>query len=383
MKLLNKFNFKTVQLFVFFLIFGFLFNNCNIQKQKVINIGVLLPLTGDIAVYGQSSKMGMEIAYEEFDKDLSNNNKINVIYEDEKGLAKDAVNAIKKLISTDKTPVVLGGISSTVALSIAPIAEQNKTVLMCPFASSPLITNAGDYIFRIMPSDAFQAELLPKWLEELKYTKVAIIYVKNDWGESLKNAFTESFKASGGTIVFEESINEGSKDLKNIVAKLNKVKQEIDAIFAPTYPEEGGLLLKQIKESGIDLPVFGGDTWANDLIIKTAGKSAEGVKFLAPMQYEGNEYIEFKDKFRLKFNKDPDLPASAGYDAMKIILYCIKNIINEGKEVSGENIKMCLYQIKDFKGATGSTTFDNHGDVISKQFSRRSIKDGKIIYVER
>lgn len=353
-----------------------IFFNCE-KNQQNLKIGIVLPLTGDIAPYGQSSKMGMNIAINE---DRSSNNKLKITYlfEDGVGNSRASVNAIKKLINVDQVPIVLGGLASSIALAMSPIAEESHTVLMCPFASSPKITNAGDYIFRIMPSDAFQAALLPKWFDELGYKNVGIIYVQNDWGESLKSQFIQNFEELGGKIVFEESCIEGSKDVRNIVAKLISNKGKIDALFLPTYPEEGGLLLKQIKEAGINIPIFGGDTWANDLLVKIAGEAAEGVRFLAPMQYEGKEYQMFREKYSEQYQKEPDLPAAAGYDAMKVILYCIGNLQKEGHVITADAVKNSLYKVSGFHGATGITTFDKNGDVISKEFARRIIKNGKI-----
>lgn len=354
------------------------------KKGESLNIGVILPLTGDYAPYGQSSKRGMEVALTDLpDGGMIGGFTVKTIFEDDKGQAKDAVTAARKMLDIDRCPVILGGLASSVALATAPIAEQSRAVLMCVFASSPKITSAGDYVFRIMPSDAFQGALLPTWLFELNIKRVATVYVNNDWGVSLKNAFNLAFLEGGGSIVLEEGISEQARDVRNIVAKIKNIESQIDAIFLPTYPEEGGLLLRQIKEARIVQPIFGGDTWANDLLVKVAGQAADGVRFLAPMQYEGPEMSEFLAKYKSKYGLEPDLPASAGYDSMKVILYAVDSLVKKGQEISGENIKTILYTIEDFMGATGRTSFDSNGDVISKEFSRRTIKSGQIESVQK
>lgn len=350
---------------------------CQKEDKDVIKIGAILPLTGDISVYGISSKQGMEIAIEEYKDSLKSN--LVITFEDDKGEAKHAINAIQKLISIDKVSAVVGGVSSACAIAMGSISEKNKTVLMIPFASSPSITDLGDYIFRIMPSDAYQAELLPKWLKELNYKKVAIISVNNEWGDALKRKFKEEFLRLGGTIVFEESLNEGVKDAKSVVIKLKKIVDSCDALFLPTYPQEGATFIKQMKEFNINIPIFGGDTWANELLIKLGGSSVENVLFLAPINYDGDEFTIFEKKYKNKYTKSPDLPATAGYDAMKVILHVVKYLKTNNIELNSDNIRKELYSIKNFRGATGITTFNSYGDVVGKAFSRRTIKNGKII----
>jgi branched-chain amino acid transport system substrate-binding protein len=167
------------------------------------------------------------------------------------------------------------------------------------------------------------------------------------------------------------------------LSKVINIRKNCDALFLPTYPEEGAALLKQLKEYNINLPVFGGDTWANNLLISLGGTSVENVRFLAPMQYEGLEFQSFEKKYHIKFGTEPDLPASAGYDAMKLILKCLKDLKASNQNITGDNLKALLYKIQNFKGATGITTFDSNGDVISKEFSRRTIIDGNIVTTDK
>ena len=229
-----------------------------------------------------------------------------------------------------------------------------------------------------MPSDAYQASLMPVWLNEFNYKKIAVIYEKNDWGVALKDEFSKDIKSINGEIVFLESIDENQKDFKNVISKLMKVVDQCDAIYIPVYTVEGGLLIKQLKEFKIHKPIFGADMFANQLLLDTGGDAVEGVMFLAPSQYTGPEYSKFAESYKTKFNKEPDLSVCAGFDAMSIIMLALKDLINEGKEITTDNIKSYLYSSIDFGGATGKTKFDKNGDPVSKTFARRIIKDGKI-----
>jgi len=359
------------------------FSSCQQKKQSNQTIiGVIVPLTGDVSVFGISCQNAMKIIVEQ-EKEFLEKNNIKVIYEDEKGSTKDALNALNKLIASDNSIVNIAGGSSASVLAMAPFTEKNNRILLASFASSPLITYAGDNVFRIMPSDAYQASLLPMWMKEFNYKRIGVIYEKNDWGLALKDAFIKDFKAGGGEIVFLESIEENQKDYKNVITKLKKEINTCDAIFLPVYTVEGGLLIKQIKEFKINKPIFGGDMFANQLLIETGGKAAEGVMFMAPSQYKGKEYMEFEQKYMAKYNKEPDLPASAGYDALSITLLSMKELVKGNKPITADNLKAFFYNNVDFWGATGNTKFDKNGDPVSKTFARRIIKDGKIVEYQK
>lgn len=356
--------------------------SCGKQKVESINVGVLLPLTGDIAVYGQTAKNGMEIALGE-DKGFIEQNHIKVIYEDEKNETKTAVNAVNKLISVDNCKVLLEGGSSSCVLAIAPVAQNNQRILLATFASSPMITDAGDYVFRIMPSDAFQASLLPIWIKEFNYKKIAIIYQKNDWGLALREKFKEIWIKEGRDITFDEGVENQQKEFRSLISKLKAKAKDSDALFLPVYPIEAGNLLKQLYESKVTLPIFGADMFENQELLKIAGKAADGAKFLAPMPYHGEEYKSFALIYKSKYNVDPDLPACAGYDAMKTVLLCMKMLNSDKKEISSENIKTYLYDKINFVGATGRVKFDTNGDPDSKTFSRRVVENGKIVELQQ
>lgn len=130
-----------------------------IQTKKEpgeIKIGAILPLTGDSALYGESIKKGIDLAVEQINSEEGvKGRKVTVIYEDSKAVPSVGVASFQKLISIHRVPVVIGDAVSSVTLAIAPIAEKNKVVILSPLSSAPAITEAGDFIFRNVPSDLF------------------------------------------------------------------------------------------------------------------------------------------------------------------------------------------------------------------------------------
>ncbi|MCD4747683.1 MAG: penicillin-binding protein activator [Bacteroidales bacterium] len=355
-----------------FLIVVFFIASCCNQKKEVYKIGAILPLSGDVAVYGKNLQNGINLAFDEYILKNPNAKKIELIYEDSKADPKIAVNAFTKLTSINKCNLILGGFSSSEVLSMAPIAERNKVVLISPTASSPKITYAGEYIFRTTPSDNFDGEIMAKFaFKELQLKNVALLYVNNDYGLGISKVFKIKFEELGGNIVAESSFEIGSEDFKTHLLAIKNAKPDGLYIIASS---EIGNVLKQKTELAMDFKVFTVGLAENPNVINIAGKGADSVYYSYPAyQIESSDSIvsKFVSDYMEKYGIVPDVLGAYGYDLMNIVFEAI-----EGNYENSDKIKNALYSIKDFPGVTGNTTFDNNGD-ISKTAGIKMILDGE------
>ena len=202
---------------------------------NIIKIGAILPLTGDLAKYGTSGKNAITIAYDDF---LSKNkNNVQIIFEDDKGKPNSAITAINKLTSIDKVNLIIGAMPSSNTLAIAPIAEKNGVVLISPTSTASEITNAGDYIFRVCVSDKLEGKAMADYIvDNIKFNKIGVLYINNDYGVGLKNDFRNGLLFKGKGIKSEESYNAGCTDFKTIITKLAVSK--IDILYIVAYKEQ-------------------------------------------------------------------------------------------------------------------------------------------------
>jgi branched-chain amino acid transport system substrate-binding protein len=173
------------------------------QLNGAVKIGVVLPLTGDAAVYGKALKNGIELALEESKKDKGV--PVKLIYEDDKYVPKDSVSAVRKLISLDKVPVIIGGAGSSTAEPVTAICNRNKVVLLSPCATAPSLSNAVPYFFRMWPSDTYDGTIMADVAyNKLNAQRVDILYVNAPYGQGISQVFTEQFEKDVQAV---ESIN--------------------------------------------------------------------------------------------------------------------------------------------------------------------------------
>jgi len=224
-----------------------------------------------------------------------------------------------------------------------------------------------------MPSDSFQSRILANWIISDDHRKIAILYINNAWGKGVTEEFIRIYKTLGGSIAAKEACKEGDRDFRVQLVKIREVKPS--ALFCPTMPKEGGIILKQIKELGINLPIYGADAWSVDELINEARNAAEGVMYTYPAQFVGKEYQAFLSVYKEKYGDNPDVNAAGAYDAVKILAMCMSKVLRKGLLLTGDNIREELEVVKNYMGATGNTTFDENGDSIGKSFDKMIISN--------
>ena len=349
------------------------------EEKKGIKIGVITPLSGASAKYGEDIKRGYDMAVEEINENGGiKGRKIKLTYEDSEGKPEKAVSAAQKLINQDKVIAILGALWSSPTLAVAPIAEKNKVVLLSSGSSSPEITKAGDYIFRNEISDELGATEGAKHYYNLGYKKIAGFYVNNDYGVGYRDITRRIYVELGGTVTISEMFEQDATDFRTQLLKIKDT--EPDAILIVSY-KEAILILKQMEELGIKKQVLGSTLFEDAEIVEKLGKTADGVIYVYygtfDPESEDRIVVDFLNKFRSKYKIDPGYYAPIGYDAANIL----GSAMQKGG-FSSEGIKTALYSTRDFPGISGSTSFDQNGDVI-KPVVLKTINKGKFVKYER
>ena len=352
------------------------FLSCAKKEVKYIKIGVVVFLTGDAAQYGKWVKNGLEIAKEEINQGGGiNGEQIKLIYEDDQTSSKMAVSAINKLINVDKVPVIIGGVTSSSFLAMAPIAELKKVVLFSPCSSSPDITKTGDYIFRNWPSDTFEGKSMAEFAyKRLGVRTCSILAINNDYGVGVKNVFQKELGALGGKILSDETFDQGKTDFRNQILKLKNLNPQ--TIYMPGHAREVAHIIKQMKELNFNSIILGSVTFESPEIFEIAGSSAEGAFYTAPSFDPNSEDTlvrSFQERYYKLYGEKAEVFAAHAYDALKLIVFSIE----KGGYVS-DGIKNALYSIKNYPGVSGMTSFDENGDV-NKPSIIKTVKGNKFV----
>ncbi|PIT92175.1 MAG: hypothetical protein COU08_03770 [Candidatus Harrisonbacteria bacterium CG10_big_fil_rev_8_21_14_0_10_42_17] len=336
------------------------------EAGKIVKVGFMGPLTGDVASYGESIRRAVEFAQKEFRTDM-----IELVYEDSHCDEKDAVNAINKLINIDGVVAIIGEVCSEATLAIAPIAEKAGVVLMSPASTNPSISKAGEYIFRTIPSDALQGDFGAKLVAQKRFKKLAILYSNEEYGLGFNNVLIKSFEEAGGEVVASEVFDRGATDLRT---QLNNIKNaKADALYIiSNSPDSTIAALKQVKELKLELALFGSEGLKNQDILEAAKEEAEG---LVVTSVSGGT-SSFVKRLEREYGKAPGPFAAQGYDAF----LALASVIHSGAH-SGSEIKDGLNTIT-FEGASGMVKFDEAGDVAGN-YDVFVVQNGKFVFASQ
>jgi branched-chain amino acid transport system substrate-binding protein len=345
-----------------------------------ILIGEYGSLTGSTATFGISTRNGIDIAVDEINKAGGILGKqVRVIVEDDQGLAAEAQTVVTKLITVDKVVAVLGEVASSNSIAAAPVAQQNGIPMISPSSTNPEVTRKGDFIFRVCFLDPFQGYVMAKFTANtLKLTKVAVFReISSDYSVGLANAFIENFTKMGGTIVADESYKTGDVDFN---AQLTSIKAKSpQAIFVPGYYTEVGLIARQTKKQGLNVPLLGGDGWDSPKLTEVGGKDLDGSFFSNHYAVEDPSPAaqKFLAAYKARFNAVPDALAGLGYDSAMVLFAAIQR----AGSTEGMKIRDAIAQTKDFAGVTGTITLNSERNA-DKPAVVLEIKEGKFIYRE-
>src|SRR3989344_1481996 len=347
-----------------------LLNKSPEKETGPIKIGFMGPFTGDLANIGKNAQAAVQIAEEEINAGGGILGRtLEVVYEDDQCTVAPGANAVSKLINTDKVVAILGATCSGATLAAAPVAEAAGIPMLSYCSTAPAVSDAGDYIFRNVPSDNFQATFGANYLVGKGLKNVALVYIKNDWGLGLKDALKSALAAAGGTLVAEESYDPTSKDLRSQMTKVRDATP--DAVYFVGYTDGTIAGLKQAKELGVTAPLFGADAWDDSKIWSSLGGAGEGAMYTL---VGTNSSDEFKQKMQAKLGA-PDLIycSNYAYDGLKILA---KSIERAGA-TDGEKVKDALYKTEYAGGVSSDEIkFDANGDPTDANYSIKLIKGG-------
>ncbi|TWI56771.1 amino acid/amide ABC transporter substrate-binding protein (HAAT family) [Pseudomonas duriflava] len=315
--------------------------------DDTIKIGVIQPLTGSVAYNGAADINGSKLAVEERNKAGGVLGKpIELVIEDGQCSPANSVNAAEKLIQKDKVVALSGAFCSSATAAIMPVAQKYKLPLLTGVSSKADLTEKNNpYFFRSAETDALLAQAFAKILaENLKLKKVAYIGVNDDWGRGGVEEFSKDLSAHGIETAMTEYFDHGATDFYTLLAKLRT--SGADGVFIAAETQDGSILVKQLKEFGIDMKVFGVGSWATADFINLVGDAAEGIYAAVPYAatLPGERNQTFVQAYQAQYKQAPDKYAAAGYNATNILMDAIQRAGSTDAEQIREALKATNYQ---------------------------------------
>jgi branched-chain amino acid transport system substrate-binding protein len=332
-------------------------NNARIGRSKAYNIAVSAP----IATEETSAKeilRGVAQAQSTINQRGGINHvPLKVVIVNDNNDPQTAEQVAQELVKNQDILGVVGHFSSGMTLASAPIYQKNKLVVISPTSTSVEISNAGDYIFRTVPSDRFTSSALAKYfLDRLKLHQAAIIYnSQSAYSRSLHETFSTDIASNGGKVVKEVDLAENNFNSAESLTSVKEQKAEALVLLNDSTTVDRAYLLMQLNNR--KLPLLGGDSLYRPQTLQIAGKTAQGLVVAVPWHTLSSPNTEFPAAAYRLWGGDVNWRTAMAYDATQALAKGL------AKNPSRSGIQATLSQPSfNVSGASGSIKFLKSGD---------------------
>ena len=346
-------------------------------EAGTLKVGVLAPLTGSVAEYGNAVNNGIVQFVEELNaKGGVNGKQIELVTYDEEGDPVKAVTGYNSLV--DQGVVAIIG-DVTTAPTVAVVAESQgdgmpmitasatARTVTCQMNADGTVAKVYENMFRSCFIDPFQGNKMAAFaVEQLNAKTAAVLYnVGSDYSAGCAQSFQETAQAKGLELVAVESYADGAVDfqsqLTNIAAK------SPDVLFGPDYYSVVALVAQQAYAAGVKATMLGADGWDSVLGVVTDAALLEGAYYCSGYSTEDTreEVQTFVANFKAKYDTDPDMFAAQGYDAAMIMAAAIEKAEASGAKAGSDEYRQAIIdalKATDMDCVTGHVTFNEYNN---------------------
>ncbi|MBS7538205.1 ABC transporter substrate-binding protein [Ancylobacter lacus] len=356
--------------------------------QADVGIGLVGGITGGTAALAPEMMKSYQFAVKQVNDQggIKNGEKLIGVVADDGCNAQTGVDAVTKVVNVSQVVGMAGPWCSGVVLAVAnSVTIPAGVVLITPAGTSPQITalKDNDLVFRTVPSDEYQGQVLARTLLARGTTKVALSFINNDYGKGLADAFQKEFVAKGGTVAARAAHEENRASYRTDLAQL--AKGGADTLVLIDYGDSSGLtVLRESIENDFFKTYVGGEGMKTTATIKTIGsKNLANFYVSSPVSEKSQSLEVFASGFK-SAGGDPNATfVSTSYDAVFLLALAIEQTGGDKTKISaalrnlvdaaGESImpgewakaKALIAAGKpiSYKGASGTLAFDANGDV--------------------
>ena len=358
--------------------------------SQTIKIGAIFAKTGGAANLGEPEWKTAEMLVEKINKEGGVNGcKIKLILKDSGSKPENAVSLAKQLIDEDNVLAIIGPSTSGETMQIKNICQENKTILVSCAAAENIVNPVASYVFKVAQNDSDAARCILQVMKEKGITHIGVITSNDGYGIAGGKQLTNQAGPAGVTIDINETYDKQETDLTGILTKVKG--HNVQAVVNWSIVPAQSLVAKNMKQIGLDVPLFQSSGFGNIKYVEAGGEAANGTIFpcgrlLVADQLPDNNLqkkvlLEYKKDYESKFKEDPSTFGGHAYDSLLILTEAIKKANSSDRE----KVRDALENLQGVVGIAGIFNFSprNHGGLDMNAFEMLTVKDGKFVIYKK
>jgi branched-chain amino acid transport system substrate-binding protein len=352
---------------------------------KTIKVGAILAVTGPASFLGAPEKRTLEMLAEEINaKGGINGNKIELVIKDSGASPEKAISFAKQLIEEEKVFAILGPSTSGETMKIKGICEAGKTILLSCAAAEVIVNPVAKYVFKTPQKDSFAVEMIYRQMEKMGISKIGVVVGNTGFGKAGKAQLEKYAPKYGIDILIAEVYDKRATDLTAVVTKVKA--KNVQAVVNWSIVPAQSIVAKNMRQIGMDVPLFQSHGFGNIKYVMAAGAAAEGIIFpagrllvaydLPDSNAQKSILIKYKRDYESKYVERVSTFGGHAWDALMILVKAIEQVGPDKEEV-----RDAIENMKNFVGTGGVFNFSpsDHNGLDIDAFAMLTVKDGKFV----
>jgi len=351
-----------------------------------IKVGAIFAVTGGAANLGGPEAKTAEMLVEKINKEGGvNGQKIELIVKDSGSKPENAISLAKQLIEEDKVLAIIGPSTSGETMAIKNICQESKTILLSCAAAEDIVNPVASYVFKTPQKDSDAVRRIFQVMKTKGITKIGVITSNDGFGMAGGKQLANLANLAGITIAISEAYDKQETDLTGVLTKVKG--QDVNAVVNWSIVPAQSLVAKNMKQIGLNVPLFQSHGFGNIKYVQAGGEAANGTIFpcgrlliaeILPDNHPQKKLlVEYKKDYESRYKEDVSTFGGHAYDAVLILVEGIK----KAKSTDKEKVREAIENIKGLVGTAGIFNFSSqdHNGLGMDAFEMLTVKDGKFV----
>ncbi len=350
-----------------------------------LKIGALLSVTGPAAFLGAPEARTLEMLAEQANAAGGvGGRKVRLIVKDTGGQPEKAVSFARQLIEEEKVFAILGPSTSGETMQVKPIAEEGKTLLISLAAAEVIVNPVAPHVFKTAQKDSHAAALIFQDMKRRGITRIAVFSSNTGFGKAGKEQIAKLAPEYGIQVVLDEVYDKAATDLTAEATKLKASNAQ--AVLNWSIEPAQSILVKNIRQLGIALPIYQSHGFGNLAYVKAAGSAAEGVMFplgklavadaLPASDPQKKVLVAYRDAYQKRWGEEVSGFGGYAWDAFQLVAAAVEKV-----GLDRARVRAALESTQGFVGQSGIFRFSpqDHNGLGIDSFQMLTVKDGKFV----
>jgi branched-chain amino acid transport system substrate-binding protein len=353
-------------------------------EQAPIKIGALFAVSGPASNLGGPEAKTAQMLVDRINQSGGlNGRKVQLIVKDTGGKPESAISMAKQLIDEEKVLAIIGPSTSGETMAVKGLCQENKTILVSCAAAETIVNPQASYVFKTPQKDSDAARLIFQTAKAKGLTQVGVVVSNDGFGLAGKAQLEKIAPEYGVTIAIAETYDKQDTDLTGVLTKLKG--QQVQAVINWSIVPAQSLVAKNMKQIGLDVPLFQSHGFGNIKYVQAAGEAVNGAMFpcgrLLVADVLPNDHpqkallVAYKHDYESEFKEDVSTFGGHAYDAVLLLSEAIKKAGN----AESAQVREALEQLRGVVGTAGifNLSAQDHNGLGMDAFELLTVKDGK------